>query len=151
MGTWTTLLRRSCSASQCTGDAEAFSAASMWRQQGRRTSQSASVEAPASRRTCCPSTTRQFATHASTMHRASEPPSRRQRRLFSNLGLSTLEVQYLQQRLGPVLQALRAPPLCCRDSLWPPLPTSAPMLPYVPCSGLYRYACSCFRRKCSRC
>merc|ERR1712187_661244 len=117
MGTWTTLLRRSCSASQCTGDAEAFSAASMWRQQGRRTSQSAWVEASASPRTCCASTTRPPATHASIMHRVLKLPSKWQRRLWSNLDLSRLEVQYLQKRLRPLPEDIRASLLCCRDSL----------------------------------
>merc|ERR1712187_609824 len=45
----------------------------------------------------------------------------------SELCFSTLEVQYLQQRLRPVFQNIRASPLCCRDSLWAPLPTSDPL------------------------
>merc|ERR1712048_249892 len=65
-------------------DAEAFSAASTWRRRGRRLSQSASEEASASPRRCCPSTMRPFATRASTMRRVSRRPSTWRRRLYFN-------------------------------------------------------------------
>merc|ERR1712187_515870 len=72
----------------CTGDAEAFSAASIWRRRGRRPSQSASVEESDSPRTCCASTTRPFATRASTTHRVLRRPSRWRSRL-SNLAVDS--------------------------------------------------------------
>merc|ERR1711862_672990 len=132
-GTWTTLLRRSCSVSQFTRDAEAFSAASMWRRRGRRPSQSASEEASASPRTCCLSTTRQFATRASTTHRVSKRPSKWLRRLWSNHAVLTAAGRASAPRLTSL-------PVVSQGRLVAAAPDQHTDVFVTPlCSGLYRY------------
>merc|ERR1711972_1067850 len=125
---WMTLLRRLCSASRYTRDAEAFSAASTWRLRGRRMSQSASVDALASQRTCCPSTTRPFATRASTMRRVLRRPSKWVRRLLSEHSVVAAAAWASAPRLTSLPVVLQGQPVAATPDL------SAPMLLEFQCA-----------------